>query len=83
MFRDTLAVELLKRGVSLETVSMPLGHASIKALEKHDKPWVKTLQDKLEADALKGWPEMPPASKTRGTARRRSAGRASLHRRRA
>jgi integrase/recombinase XerD len=29
MFRDTFAVELLKNGVSLETVSMLLGHASI------------------------------------------------------
>lgn len=57
MFRDTFAVELLKRGVSLETVSMLLGHASIKVTEKHYKPWVKTLQDKLEADAMKGWPE--------------------------
>jgi integrase/recombinase XerD len=56
MFRDTFAVELLKRGVSLETVSMLLGHASIKVTEKHYKPWVKTLQDKLEADAMKGWP---------------------------
>jgi integrase len=56
MFRDTFAVELLKHGVSLETVSMLLGHASIKVTEKHYKPWVKTLQDKLEADAMKGWP---------------------------
>jgi integrase/recombinase XerD len=59
MFRDPFAVELLKRGVSLETVSMLLGHASIKVTEKHYKPWVKTLQDKLEADAQLGWPESP------------------------
>jgi integrase/recombinase XerD len=57
MFRDTFAVELLKRGVSLETVSMLLGHASIKVTEKHYKPWVKTLQDKLETEAMKGWPQ--------------------------
>ena len=31
MFRDTFAVELFKRGVALETVSMLLGHASIKS----------------------------------------------------
>jgi integrase len=59
MFRDTFAVELLKEGVSLETVSMLLGHASIKVTEKHYKPWVKTLQDKLEVDAIKGWPSAP------------------------
>jgi integrase len=59
MFRDTFAVELLKRGVSLETVSMLLGHASIKVTEKHYKPWVKTLQDKLEVEAMKGWPQIP------------------------
>ena len=35
MFRDTFAVELLKRGVSLEIVSMLLGHASIRVTEKH------------------------------------------------
>ncbi len=57
MFRDTFAVELLKHGVALETVSMLLGHSSIKVTEKHYKPWVKTLQDKLEADAMKAWPK--------------------------
>ena len=46
---------------------MLLGHASIKVTEKHYKPWVKTLQDKLEADAMKGWLE--PAK----PARRRKA----------
>ena len=56
MFRDTFAVELFKRSVAMETVSMLLGHASIKVTEKHYKPWVKTLQDKLEADAMKAWP---------------------------
>ena len=66
MFRDTFAVELLRRGVSLETVSMLLGHASIKVTEKHYKPWVKTLQDKLEADAMKGWPPKPFGRNRRG-----------------
>lgn len=78
MFRDTFAVELLKHGVSLETVSMLLGHASIRVTEKHYKPWVKTLQDKLEADAMKGWPDAPDVRKRRGrstgiqTSRRRA-----------
>jgi hypothetical protein len=59
MFRDTFAVELLKHGVALETVSMLLGRASIKVTEKHYKPWVKTLQDKLEGEAMKAWPGSP------------------------
>jgi integrase len=72
MFRDTFAVELLKRGVSLEIVSMLLGHASIKVTEKHYKPWVKTLQDKLEADAMKGWPKPRRESKRRSPKRTKS-----------
>jgi integrase/recombinase XerD len=67
MFRDTFAVELLKHGVPIETVSMLLGHASIRVTEKHYKPWVKTLQDRLEADAMKAWPKA-----SRGKARGRS-----------
>jgi integrase len=77
MFRDTFAVELLKNGVSLETVSMLLGHASIKVTEKHYKPWVKTFQDKLEADAMKGWPT------TTGISKRRTGAVVAARRRRA
>ena len=76
MFRDTFTVELKKRGLSLETVSMLLGHASIKVTEKHYKPWVKTLQDKLETEAMKGWPVNP-----RGRASRRDSARPSRGRR--
>jgi integrase/recombinase XerD len=72
MFRDTFAVELFKRGVPIETVSMLLGHASIKVTEKHYKPWVKTLQDKLETDAMKGWPEAAKSRKRRPPTARRS-----------
>jgi integrase len=72
MFRDTFAVELLKHGVSLETVSLLLGHASIKVTEKHYKPWVKTLRDKLEADAMKAWPQVA-RQKTRRRSRQRRA----------
>ncbi|HEX7138772.1 MAG TPA: site-specific integrase, partial [Vicinamibacterales bacterium] len=79
MFRDTFAVELLKHDVALETVSMLLGHSSIKVTEKHYKPWVQTLQDKLETDAMKAWPKgsvkrrrngsvSRPGSKTRAVA---------------
>jgi hypothetical protein len=49
--QHTFAVELFKRGVAIETVSMLLGYSSIKVTEKHYKPWVKTLQDRLATDA--------------------------------
>ena len=79
MFRDTFAVELFKHGVAIETVSMLLGHASVKVTEKHYKPWVKTLQDKLEADAMKGWPKAPRRYRSR-KAKEKSEKRASAAR---
>jgi integrase/recombinase XerD len=54
-FRDTFAVELLLAGVPLDTVSILLGHSSVKITEKHYKPWVKTLQKKLEEEVRKAW----------------------------
>ncbi len=84
MFRDTFAVELFKRGVTMETVSMLLGHASIRVTEKHYRPWVKTLQDKLEKDAMKGWPSSPEAKASRrsgkGKARSKPAPRVNVAR---
>ena len=49
-FRDTFAVDLLQKGVSLETVSILLGHQSIKITQKHYSPWVKTRQDALDKE---------------------------------
>jgi integrase-like protein len=40
MLRDTFAVELLQKGVSLENVATLLGN-SIKAAEKHYSPWTR------------------------------------------
>jgi integrase len=54
-FRDTFAVELLLAGVPLETVSLLLGHSSVKVTEKHYKPWVRSLQRKLEDDVKRAW----------------------------
>lgn len=54
-FRDTFAVELLLAGVPLETVSLLLGHSSVKITEKHYKPWVRSLQRKLEDDVGRAW----------------------------
>lgn len=54
-FRDTFAVSLLEKGVSLEHISVLLGHSSVKITERHYKPWVKTLQSKLEEEVKKIW----------------------------
>lgn len=55
MLRDTFAVELLKKGVGLETVSILLGHSSLTITERHYRPWVKSLQDKLEKEVASAW----------------------------
>ena len=55
MFRDTFAVELLLAGVSLDQVSLLLGHSSIKITEKHYAPFVKARQQQLEISARMAW----------------------------
>jgi integrase/recombinase XerD len=54
-FRDTFAVKLLSRGVSLENVSILLGHADVKITQKHYAPWVRSRQDRLEEEVRKIW----------------------------
>ena len=55
MLRDTAAVGWLTKGVPLETVSILLGHSSVKITEKHYAPWVKQRQQLLEAAVMKAW----------------------------
>jgi integrase/recombinase XerD len=54
-FRDTFSVNLLQAGVPLETVSILLGHSSLKITEKHYNPWVKSRQIALTAEIEKAW----------------------------
>jgi integrase len=35
--------------------SVLLGHSSVRITERHYKPWVKTLQKKLEEEVRKAW----------------------------
>ena len=54
MFRDTMAVDLLNKGIPLETVAVILGN-SLKVCEKHYAPWVKSRQEQLESSIKKTW----------------------------
>jgi site-specific recombinase XerD len=54
-FRDSFAVSLLEKGVSIETVAMLLGHSDIRVTLRHYRPWVKSLQTHLENEVQKAW----------------------------
>ena len=67
-FRDTFAVKLLERGTSIETVSVLLGHKSIRITEKHYNPWVRSRQELLEAEIQNAWThDKTLSAKTTGT----------------
>jgi integrase len=53
--RHTFAVNLLQAGVSIESVTVLLGHRSIRITERHYGAWVQYRQDKLAADVRKTW----------------------------
>ncbi len=53
--RDTFAVDLLGKGVSMEDVSKLLGHTTITTTEKHYAPWVASRQDRLTAVVTGSW----------------------------
>lgn len=53
--RDTFAVELLQVGVPIERVSILLGHQSVRVTERHYNPWMRSRQEKLEADVASAW----------------------------
>jgi integrase/recombinase XerD len=53
--RDTLAVDLLEKGVPLEDVSKLLGHTNIKTTERHYAAWVQGRQDRLDSLVSGTW----------------------------
>lgn len=53
-FRDTFAVDLLNRDVSVNTVALLLGN-SPRIVEKHYRPFVRSMQEKTIEHARKGW----------------------------
>ncbi|MGC8761929.1 MAG: tyrosine-type recombinase/integrase [Bryobacteraceae bacterium] len=69
-FRDTFAVRLLENGVSLEVVSVLLGHQSIRVTEKHHAPWVQERQAKLEEAVRRAWAGTEQAPKVVAMGRR-------------
>lgn len=58
-FRDTFAVELLKKGTPIENVAAFLGHASVRVTQKHYSAWVKARQERAEADVIASWQNDP------------------------
>jgi integrase/recombinase XerD len=58
-FRDSFAVSLLEKGVSIETIAMLLGHSDIRVTLRHYRPWVKSLQAHLESEVQKAWAAEP------------------------
>jgi integrase len=58
-FRDTLAVEMLLKGIPMDRVSVLLGHSSVKITERHYAPWVQARQAQLESDLVRAWKNDP------------------------
>jgi integrase/recombinase XerD len=53
--RHTFSVNLLQKGVSMENVSILLGHRKLATTQKYYAPWVKGRQEKLNQDVRKAW----------------------------
>jgi integrase/recombinase XerD len=53
--RDSFAVDLLSKGVSIEIVSTLLGHKNIAVTQRHYAPWVRSRQLALEKAVKATW----------------------------
>ena len=54
-YKKVLEWKAHREGVSIETVSVLLGHSNTAITLKHYRPWVKSLQEKLEQDVALAW----------------------------
>jgi hypothetical protein len=50
-----LAVPLLENCVSIETVSVLLGHSNINIAPTYYRRWARSFQDKLERKVARAW----------------------------
>jgi len=55
MFRHTFSINLLQKGVPLETVAILLGHSSSRITAKHYNAFVQSRQLALEIEIEKAW----------------------------
>jgi len=62
LLRHTTVTSLLEQGVSLQTVSILLGHSSTKMTERRYSHWIKGRQDKLEDELKKSWTPSDPSA---------------------
>jgi integrase/recombinase XerD len=53
--RDTFAVRLLQGGATLDRVARALGNRSVRVVERHYAPWMKSRQDELDKDVQATW----------------------------
>ena len=54
-FRDSFAVRLLQGGVALDRVARAPGNRSVRIVERHYAPWIKSRQDELDKDVQATW----------------------------
>jgi integrase len=54
-FRHLFSVDLLSHGVPIEDVAILLGHSSSAITSKYYSAWVRTRQERLEANIQKAW----------------------------
>jgi integrase len=55
MFRHTFSVDLLSNGVPIEDVAVLLGHQNSAITSKYYNAFVKSRQERLEANIAKAW----------------------------
>jgi integrase/recombinase XerD len=54
-FRHSFTTRLLRAGVTLDTVSIMLGHSSVTITQRHYAAWTQERREKIEAAIRKTW----------------------------